>query len=93
LNDGQAFGELALMNKKPDKRNATIKTEEEVHLAYLDKDDFQKVILTLMERKLDQKVDFLKNFRISEGVNRVNLTKLSYFLQDKQFRRRDLLYK
>jgi hypothetical protein len=35
----------------------------------------------------------LKNFRISEGISRVNLTKLSYYLKEKSFRRRDVVYK
>lgn len=46
-----------------------------------------------MERKLDQKVEFLKRFRLSEGISKVNLTKLSYYLKDKQYRRRDLMFR
>ena len=46
-----------------------------------------------MEKKLDQKVDFLKNFRLSDGISRVNLTKLSYYLKDKICRRRDIIFK
>lgn len=46
-----------------------------------------------MEKKLDLKVDFLKNFRLSEGISRTNLNKLSYYLKDKNFRRRDIVFK
>jgi CRP-like cAMP-binding protein len=33
------------------------------------------------------------NFRISEGITRVNLAKLSYYLKDKGFRRRDAMFR
>ena len=46
-----------------------------------------------MQKKLDAKVEFFKNFRISDGISRVNLNKLSYFLKEKQFRSRDIVYK
>jgi CRP-like cAMP-binding protein len=41
---------------------------------------------------LDAKVEFFKNFRLSEGISRTNLNKLSYFLKEKIFRRRDIIY-
>lgn len=46
-----------------------------------------------MQKKLDSKVDFLLNFRLSEGISRPNLNKLSYFLKEKQFRRRDVVFR
>jgi CRP-like cAMP-binding protein len=52
ISDGHGFGELALMSKKRDKRSASAICEGEVHLAILGKEDFQKVVLVSMERKL-----------------------------------------
>lgn len=46
-----------------------------------------------MRKKLDAKVEFFKNFRLSEGISRTNLNKLSYFFKEKQFRRRDIVFK
>lgn len=46
-----------------------------------------------MQKQLDAKVEFFKGFRISEGISRTNLNKLSQFLKEKQFRRRDVVYK
>ena len=46
-----------------------------------------------MQKKLDTKVEFFKNFRLSEGISRTNLNKLSYYLKEKQFRRRDIIYR
>lgn len=62
-------------------------------MAILEKDDFQKVIMSSMQKKLDAKVEFFKNFRLSEGISRTNLNKLSYFLKEKQYRRRDLVFR
>ena len=47
LEEGQGFGELALMNKKAEKRAASVIAEslEGVCVAVLDKEDFQKVIM------------------------------------------------
>ena len=61
-------------------------------MAILEKDDFTKVFLHSMQKKLDAKVEFFKNFRLSEGISRTNLNKLSYFLKEKVFRRRDIVY-
>ena len=96
LTSGLGFGELALMgtgSKKPEKRAATVIAKTDSVLAVLDKDDFTKVFLYSMQKKLDAKVEFFKNFRISEGISRTNLNKLSYYLKEKQFRRRDIVFK
>ncbi len=45
-----------------------------------------------MEKKLDAKVEFFKRFRLSEGISRTNLNKLVYFLKEKVFRRRDVVF-
>lgn len=61
-------------------------------MAILDKNDFNKVFLHSMEKKLNAKVDFFQRFRLSEGISRTNLNKLVYFLKEKVFRRRDIVY-
>ena len=35
----------------------------------------------------------MKNFRLSEGISRPNLAKLSYYLKDRFYRRRDFIFK
>lgn len=96
LDGGFAFGELALMSgtgKKPEKRSATVKAETDVHVAILGKDDFTKVLGQAMNKKLDSKAEFFKNFRLADGISRTNLHKLSYYLKEKFYRRRDIVYK
>lgn len=91
---GIGFGELALMsNLTNTKRAASIICAEEVHVAILEKKDFTKVIKSVIEKKVDSQINFLKNFRLTEGVTRTALVKLLYYFKEKTFRRRDVVYK
>ena len=58
MGPGNSLCELALMatTKKTSKRQATIKCDEEVHLAILEKHDFTKVIRSSMEKKIDEQI-------------------------------------
>lgn len=95
MDEGQAFGELALRsnNKKQSKRSATIICEDDVHLAFLEKKDYNRVIGESMEKKLNEQVDFIKNFRLSEGITKNTLVKLIYYFKEKTYRRRDIVFK
>ena len=42
LHTGDSFGELALINDEP--RKASIKTLSDCYLAYLDKNDYKKIL-------------------------------------------------
>ena len=64
-----------------------------MHVAILGKDDFTRVLGQAMHRKLDAKAEFFKNFRLADGISRTNLHKLSYYLKERFYRRRDIVYK
>ena len=91
--DGSGFGELALMSKKTAKRAASIVCDEEVTVACLNKQAFQNSIQAALERKINLRVEFLKNFRLAENITRTTLVKLTQYLKEKAFRRRDVVYK
>lgn len=55
---GESFGELALINNKP--RAATAKCKTDTILASLDKESYSKVMAKIQQKKLNEKIDFLK---------------------------------
>ena len=46
-----------------------------------------------MQKKMEAKIDFLSKFRLTKGIPKENLRKLTYYLKEKVLRRRDVLYK
>ena len=72
IREGNGFGELALMSKKPAKRAATIICDGEVLVASLHKQAFTNSIKAAMERKIDEKVEFLNAFFIQLFIAFVN---------------------
>ena len=91
---GNGFGELALMPKKGvAKRAATIVCDGDVEVAWLDKDAFNKSIKSALERKINDRIEFLSGYRLTGGITRNHLQKLTQYLFEKSFRRRDVVYK
>ena len=46
-----------------------------------------------MEKKINEQVEFIKNFRLADGTTRNTLIKLLYYLKERYYRRRDIVYK
>jgi hypothetical protein len=65
------------MSKKVAKRAATIVCDGEVVVAILHKVAFSKCFKAAMERKINLRVEFLKNFRLADGITRTTLVKLT----------------
>lgn len=65
------------MTKKVAKRAATIVCDGDVTAAVLHKTAFNKSIKAALERKINLRVDFLKNFRLADGITRTTLVKLT----------------
>jgi CRP-like cAMP-binding protein len=72
--NGQAFGELALINDKP--RSATIVCLEDTHFAILEKDDFKNIMDKSLRSKFSAKVQFLSGFPFLANMTRIAKTKL-----------------
>lgn len=81
------------MSKKIAKRSATIVCDEDCVVVTLSKNGFNKSIKCALERKINMRVEFLKNFRLAEGITKTNLVKLTQYLKEKLYRRRDVIYK
>lgn len=47
----------------------------------------------VMQKRIDDKVEFLQNFRLTMGISRETLVNLTYLLKERSYRRRDLLFK
>lgn len=81
--NGQAFGELALINDKP--RSATIIWLEDTHFAILEKDDFKKIMEKSIRSKFSSKVQFLSGFPFLAGMTRIAKTKLWYIMKEQKY--------
>ncbi|KAL4426768.1 hypothetical protein ABPG74_006546 [Tetrahymena malaccensis] len=75
LNQGEAFGELALLNNKP--RLASIIAHENTYLAVLDKKEFGIILKEKEEQKLLKEMGFFAKLPFFNGWN-FNLVKLLY---------------
>ena len=62
LKSGQTFGELALMTNQP--RTASAVCSSDTIFAIIDKKDYQVIIGNALQRQINEKIMFLKDFRI-----------------------------
>jgi CRP-like cAMP-binding protein len=88
--DGSSFGELGLTDKKP--RAASIYTKSDCHFAVLDKQNYNRILATLMKKKRNELVDFLQRQLIFQKLTRGSLLKLSYCFEEKQYKKEFVLY-
>lgn len=66
LSTGAGFGELALMTNQP--RSATVEALSRTYLAKIDKYDYQTIVGHAMQRNLNERVNFFRNFRILRSL-------------------------
>lgn len=91
LGPGASFGELALLQNAP--RAASIVCKERTILAVLKKEHFDSVLKEFEGRKLNEKLIILRDIPAFEGWSRVGLSKLIYYLIERQYRRSNILYR
>ena len=85
LESGRSFGELSLISNKA--RAATIRCEEPTHFATLDKATYEKVFAKLEEISLNEKIDLLKTVEVFQNWSRTGLSKITYYLKERQYQR------
>lgn len=89
LRDGDYFGELGLLTKKP--RKATVLCTEDCYLIYLDKNDYKNVVESVDLEKMSRKLGFFeKNFL--KGFTQDSVLKLSYFFTKKTYKLNQIIF-
>lgn len=91
LNEGDSFGELALISDKP--RAATIICKEYCIFATLNKAEFTKILSKETEKALHEKAIFLQTLPIFSRMPKGILIKLSYYFTEQVFHKHQCVYK
>lgn len=71
LKAGKSFGELALINNRP--RAATIICKEDCHFITINKKSFNHAISKVMQKTIQESVDFFKNISFFQGWTKKSL--------------------
>lgn len=90
LHEGQAFGELALLNDQP--RAATVKTTRDSTFAILDKKDFQKILGRIENRLIEQKARFFMDMPFLKHWTKTQIHRLIRSFESKSFVRNQVIY-
>lgn len=87
---GACFGELALLQGLP--RSATIQCLERTVVGVLSKENFNVVLKEHEAKKLNWKINFLQSTPMFSSWTRQALSRLTYYLKERKFRRLDKVY-
>lgn len=90
LEDGQSFGELALLNEIP--RNATITCITDCHMAVLSKSDYLRILGNVHAKKISLFVDFLKEMPLFRLWSKRNVENLYHFFKIMTFNRNNSVF-
>ena len=88
---GSSFGEFALLNDKP--RSATIVAKTACHFAVLNKFEFRRILGSIAEKEITEKVEYLYCHPFFKGWSRTAITKLSYYFHSKFLRKNHHLFR
>lgn len=80
LKDGDYFGELGLLTKKP--RKATVLCTEDTWLIFLEKDDYKNVVESVDQTKMSKKLHFFEKYFL-KGFTDEGILKMQYFFLKK----------
>lgn len=80
LQAGESFGELSIISD--DVRAASAITKEESHFAVLNRNDYEKVLLSNEHKSLEHKISTLKSMPMFHQLGRKMLRHLSYFFKE-----------
>ena len=72
---------------------ASIKCLEDTHFAVLSKNDFNIVLGQIEKKKLNEKIQFLKNIPFFSQLTKTSLSKLTYQFKEVSMIKNQTLYK
>ena len=87
---GACFGELALLQGLS--RSATIQCLERTVVGVLSKENFNVVLKEHEAKKLNWKINFLQSTPMFSSWSRQALSRLTYYLKERKFKRLDSVY-
>lgn len=90
LKPGDTFGELALTDPEC-KRKATIVCVSDCHFLTLGRDSYLKTIQNELDKETLQKLTFLRQVVLFEGLSDADLIKVAEMLVTKQFASKKVL--
>lgn len=89
--DGSSFGELALKDNKP--RAASILAKSDCHFAVLDKFNYNRILASILIKKRNELVEFLRNQSFFKNLTKGSVLKLSYCFDERSLKKDQVLYK
>ena len=90
LGPGKCFGELALLQDSA--RSASILCKAPTILAILTKGNFNLVLKEEQARRLNEKISFIHAMPAFQSWSRLDLSKLTYYLKEKTYKRWNRVY-
>jgi CRP-like cAMP-binding protein len=91
LREGQAFGELALINNKP--RMATVTCLDNSHFMVLTKEAYEYVIGKMERRMLNDKLEFLSTLPAFSLMTKSTLSKVTFTMTKQTITKGNYLYR
>jgi len=90
IKSGDHFGDLGIIRDKP--RSATIICKDDCSFGILLAEEFKSIFAVVERKKLDQKIEFFKEYFIKK-VNEGDLVKFVYAFEKKKMGRNEILYR
>ena len=93
LQSGDTFGELALVGKGGELRQATVKAELDCHLLVIEKENYDRMLSDLHRNEMDEKSEFLRKVPIFVDIPESELLKLAHVAQNRRYQSKSVIFR